>query len=285
MKKRAISLLSSCLFLISCGSSLQDTSSAPESVNYNPVERSYLVFDPFSKEASSPLGIPFPNDLFWKGGVVEFELSSSQEPKERALYQAVNQLKVKGLSPNTPIFIPLSSSKPVDLSSLKGRFFLFDLTLLREALSKGEPEPSLITQIDQSSRLYPSQEGSYLKFYPVKPLEAGHQYLFVLLDGITDSDGLKLLPPQLYNQLESDKPLKEPELEKLRELYRSQIYQGAFPALNRLFGLSLNEESVSEAFTFTTADKSLSVKDFSEIKKFLSGEVSELKVEGLPYDR
>ncbi|WP_457679154.1 hypothetical protein [Thermovibrio sp.] len=283
--KRLLSLSLLGLILISCGGKLQNFSSSPqEEVNYNPIERSYLVFDPYSTKAEQPVGIPFPNDLLFSstGGYLKVDLSKIEDPEERALFEAINRLNLKGFSPNTPIFIPLSSDRDLDLSSLKGRYYLIDLTLLKELSTKGTPS-ELFSLIDHSVRLYPLQDGNYLKFYPVKPLEAGHQYLFVLLSGIKDSEGKELLPSQVYNELESTTPLSDDSLEKVREFYQSKIYGELFPLLTQLSGVKFDRDTVLEAFTFTTADKTLSLSDFKSIEDFLSGESSKLEVSGLSY--
>ena len=268
----------------SCGGSLQDTSSTSATVNYNPIDRSYLVFDPFSKEADSPVGIPFPNDLLWadSGGVVKIKTDGVEDPAKRVFYEAVNSLNIKGLSPNTPIFIPLSSDNPIDLSSLAGKFFLVDLTNL-QALSGRSLPVSPAELILHTSRLEVAQDGRYLKFYPIKPLEAGHKYLFILLSGFKDAEGNEVLPAQIYNQLESKEPLSDPKLEELREVYRQELYDKLFPLLSQLLGVEFNEETVAEAFTFTTADKTLSIGDFGAIEAYLKGEAPSLEISGLPY--
>ncbi len=274
-----LALLGALLF--SCGGSLQDTSSTSPTLDYNPVKRSYLVFDPFSKDADSPVGIPFPNDLFWagSGGLVRFETEKVEDPARRAFYEAVNSLNLKGLSPNTPIFVPLSSDNPIDLDSLKGKFLLVDLTNLQSLSAKATvPVDSIL----HTSRLEVAQDGRYLKFYPVKPLEAGHRYLFILLSGFKDKSGNPVLTAQVYDQLESDEPLSDPKLEELRQVYRRELYQGVFPVLSALLGIELNRETVAEAFTFTTADKTLSLADFGAIESYLKGE-GPLEVSGLPY--
>jgi len=283
MMKRLLSLVFTSAVLFSCGSSLQDTSGVSPTSDYNPVERSYLVFDPFSTEASSPIGIPFPNDLFWAedGGVVKIKTDGVEDPAQKAFYEAINALELKGLSPNTPIFIPLSSETPVDLGSLEGKVLLVDLTALESLRSRAD-ETDLTALIEQSSRLEARQEGRYLKFYPVKPLEPGHRYLFVLLSGIKDQNGNALLPAQVYDELESKEPLSDPQLEALRQKYR-ELYDGVFPVLSQLLGVELNEETVDEAFTFTTANKTLSIQDFGALEAYLEGETSDLRINGLPY--
>ncbi len=296
MKRYLLAGIGLLLTVYSCGGSLQSGGDVPAQISYNEVDRSYLVFDPFSAEADQPLGIPFPNDLFWASGTrgdsyVYIDTSSVSDPAEKLLFEAINKLQIKGLSPNTPILIPLSSDKPLEMNSLSGKFLLVDLTALEELyplfvfgnLSEDEKE-ELFSTLLQSSRLYPSQDGRFLKFYPVKPLEAGHRYLFVLLDGIKDVDGKELLPAQIYDEVEGDTPLNDARLEALRESYR-ELYQSVFPALSQLLGVELNRDTVLEAFTFTTADKTLSLKDLSSVEKVAEGEESSLEITGLPYSQ
>ncbi len=252
--KRLLGIATASLIIFSCGGSLQETSSVPEVVSTQ-IERNGLVFDPFVKDADAPISIPFPNDMFWNGGdpsvkpLVYLNPDSTEDPAAKALYMAINQLELRGLSPNLPIFIPLVNDIPLDPNSIKGNFLLIDLN----------------TMDNQSDRLTFMQDGNYLKFYPVKPLEAGHKYAFLLLNGIKDINGNPLITPQVFDQ----------EIEG----------KGLFDQLYAALGLS--RESVLEAFTFSTADKTLSVGDFSAIKAYLEsleeGTPAELKVNGLPY--
>ncbi|SMO50150.1 virulence factor lipase N-terminal [Balnearium lithotrophicum] len=281
--KKLLALISVLGILSSCGGSLQSSSGAPDKINYQTTDRSYLVFDPFSGKSNQPLGIPFPNDILWSQGsrapsYVSFDTSSITDPAKKVLFEAINKLQIQGLSPNTPIFIPLSSETPIDLNTLNNRYLLVDLTVLGEL----QQNPSLAGSLVQSDRLYVRQEGRYLKFYPVKPLEAGHKYLFILLDGIKDIQGKTVLSPQIYNEIEGKTPLSDEKLEALRQSYQ-YLYDNIFPAVSNLINVELNRNTVLESFTFTTANKTLSVSDISVMNKFLSGEINELKITGLPY--
>lgn len=288
--KKLVSCLAAALIVSSCGGSLQSSEGVTPQVN-NSVERSCLVFDPFSKSANQPLGIPFPNDILWVSqsrgeAYVTLDTSSVSDPVEKLLFEAVNELHITGLSPNTPIFIPLSSDDPLDRASLTGRFFLFDLTVLsqlQEAQTEKE-RAELFSLLVQNGRLYAAQDGKYLKFYPVKPLEAGHRYLFVLLDGIKDKNGNSVLPPQVYNELEGKTPLSDTQLETLREKYQ-YLYNEIFPVLSQVMGITFNRKTVLESFTFSTADKTLSVSDLSQIKAVAEGEADTLNITGLPYSQ
>jgi pimeloyl-ACP methyl ester carboxylesterase len=271
------------MIFFSCGGSLQSTDSAPEiPADASQFERNGLVFDPFATQPENSLGIPFPNDLFLKPSetksdensterFVEIDTSNIEDSAAKAFYEAINSLKLPGFSPNTPIAIPLvTDSIQLDMNSVKDNVKLFDLTALasNDTLS-----------IDQTDRLEIVQDGSYLKLYPIRPLEAGHKYVVVLLNGIKDIKGKLIVAPQVYDSLESDEPLANPDLEELRLTYREKLYNGAFPAINQILGETLNKDTVLEAFTFTTANKTLSFDDFLKIA---DGNVT--GVEGLTYD-
>lgn len=272
--RKLTGLLMASMIFFSCGGSLQSTDSAPEiPANASQFERNGLVFDPFAQEPDSPLGIPFPNDIIWTSSetkadeenYVYLDPSTTEDPGTRALYEAINQLKIKGLSPNTPIFIPLMDSIQLDMESLNGNLKIFDLT----ALTLCPSDNTFCNLIDQTDRLKVIQEGNYLKLYPIEPLEAGHRYAVVLTNGIKDVNGNPILPPQAYNKLEEDG--------KLDELY------GALSKIDP----SLNKDTILEAFTFTTADKTLSVADLGAIKSYLEalsqGEGATLTISGIPY--
>ncbi len=252
--KRLLGIVTVSLIIFSCGGSLQDTSSVPEVVPTQ-LERNGLVFDPFVRDADAPISIPFPNDLFWgtesrSEQLVYLDPSSTENPAMRVLYEAINKLNIKGLSPNLPIFVPLVNETPIDTETLRNRYILVDMT-------SGENHTGRLTFV---------QDGRYLKFYPVEPLEAGHRYAFLLLSGIKDINGNPLLAPQVFEQ----------QLEQ----------QGIF---DQLYGmLNLSRDEVLEAFTFTTADRTLSTKDFAAMKAYLAsleeGITAELEIEGLSYD-
>ena len=273
--RKLTGLLMASMIFFSCGGSLQSTDSAPEiPADASQFERNGLVFDPFARDLDSPLGIPFPNDIFWKSSeakadeenyYVYLDPSTTEDAGTKALYEAINQLKIKGLSPNTPIFIPLMDSIQLDMESLNGNLKIFDLT----ALALCPLDNTFCSLIDQTNRLKAIQEGNYLKLYPIKPLEAGHRYAVVLINGIKDVNGNPILSPQVYNKLEEDG--------ELDELY------GALSKIDS----NLNRDTILEAFTFTTANKTLSVTDLGTIKSYLEalsqGENATLTISGISY--
>jgi len=249
--KKLTGLIAACFIMFSCGVSLQEHSSAPEVVTSS-LKRNGLVFDPIVTDKGAPIGIPFPNDLLWEKteGYLQLDTSEINDPAKKALYEAINALKIKGFSPNTPIIVPLINDIPIDASSLAGKYLLIDL-------DTGE---------NHTDRLTFKQDGRYLKFYPVKPLEPGHKYAFLLLDGIKDANGNPLISPQVFNSLEEE---------------------GLFDPIYQAVGLS--RKDVLEAFTFTTADKTLSSQDLGAIKAYLISLQNDPNtpfptINGLPYE-
>ncbi|TCK03330.1 Ig-like domain-containing protein [Phorcysia thermohydrogeniphila] len=245
-------LIAACLIMFSCGGSLQEHSSAPEVVTSS-VERNGLVFDPFGTEKEAPIGIPFPNDALWKetGGYLYLDTSNVDDVAKKALYEAINRLKIRGFSPNTPLIVPLINEIPVDTSSLKGKYRLIDVT----------------SEEDQTNRLTFKQDGRYLKFYPVKPLEPGHRYALILLKGIKDVNGNDLIPPQAFGG----------------------YYLQFKDSLDKAYQIAnVSKDNVLEASLFTTADKTLSSGDLGALKAYLLSLQSNPdtpfpEIEGLPY--
>jgi len=91
-----------------------------------------LAFNPASQT------IPFPNDIAWanpnpaglnQAGIVDLEGSTS-DPATDALYTEIANLKIKGLSPNSPIVVPLDANSSSALTNLDGNILLIDLTQL-----------------------------------------------------------------------------------------------------------------------------------------------------------
>ena len=273
--KRTLVVIISAFLTFSCGGNLQNNSDAPQKLT-SEYKRGALVFDPFSKEGEDKIGVPFPNDILLSASredsYLYFDPQTAKNEETKALYEALNELKLKGFSPNMPIFIPLASKVSLDAQSVKSHFKLVDLT----ALFLSSENPTYASLIDQSQRLTFRQEGDFLKFYPVEPLEAGHKYLFLLTKGIKDIYGNEVLPPSIFLELEKESPLENQQLEGIRQSYKP-LFDSLLPKLG------LDRNSVLELFTFTVADKTLSTSDFNSIKAFLNGEADSLNVTGISY--
>jgi len=97
-----------------------------------------------------------------------------------------------------------------------------------------------------------------IKIYPITPLIAGDQYVVVLKKGIKSANGALLSTTSTLDMLKSDTPLDNPQLEAIR-----QQYKPLFDLLSQLF--LTPKSDVLELFTFTTADKTLSLADFAQL--------------------
>lgn len=154
--------------------------------------------------------LPVPNDVVWANTNYTVMLpTNSTDPAENALYSAIDKLKIKGLSPNAPIAIPLSSTEPLDKDSLTNNIYLINTQVLAgaiyQALSQMGMQPpgtdlaSILTSLSQLSvdslqalisnldlenididDIKVVQDGNYIKIFPLKPLAPGAQFLVVL---------------------------------------------------------------------------------------------------------
>jgi len=244
--------------LSSCGIQLGKLDESSMTIdNETNIDRNGLAFDPQSEI------IPFPNDILWaaSGGNLTLPEDKGNDNATNLLYRAVNSLRVKGFSPNMFIAVPLIND--LKIKNLDGYYKLFDLTDLKLCATAGTG----CAGIDETSKLTYLQDKNYLKFYPVESIDAGHQYLFLLLDGIKDEIGNPIIESTIYSYLESKDSLSDQMLETLRKSY-AYLYDEVLPAINPL----LNRDTVLEMFTFTTANRTLSVSDFSVINAALTNE-------------
>lgn len=234
--------------LVSCGGS---DSNDVETVTYN-----RLKFD----TAESNMSIPFPNDIMWQetGGIVDLT-AQAEDASETALYSAIKALNIKGLSPNTPIAIPLASDITLSSSSLYNSILIFNLTGYSIAMNT-DPETTnplnyFFTDIEIK------QNGDIINIYPLKPMAAGHQYLVIITGDLTDHRGYPVMPSPIYKTLrdtDNCSTLDSPDLQNLCSSY------------NPLWDMAANltgkeRENLLEIFTFTTADKTLGLEDFGVI--------------------
>jgi len=235
-----ILVLFSVSILVSCGESSDDV----DTVNYNRLE-----FNP----AASNTSIPFPNDIMWQeaGGIVDLTAQAG-DASETALYSAIKALNLKGLSPNTPIAIPLALDIKLSSSSLYNSIKIFDLAYLNE--ENANPRNYFFTDIEIK------QNGNMINIYPLKPMAAGHQYLVIITGDLKDARGYPVMPSPIYKTLK--------EADNCSTIDRE--LQGLCGAYEPLWDLaaqltSSKKENLLEIFTFTTADKTLGLEDFGVI--------------------
>lgn len=189
-------------------------------------------------------------------------------------------MKLKGLSPNTLISVPFTSEKELDISLVKANLLVINLTQL---LSAKEPQP-LSTYIVANDNFAIIQEKNFIKIYPLKPLGSGSTYLVVLRDGIKTIGDEAVAKNQLFELLKTDAntdgstpELGSDDLEKVWEGYSS-----IFAALDKY---QITRDNILTLFTFSTASKTLSVADLSEISKALAtgSDLSSMNITGLEY--
>ncbi len=306
--------------LTSCGSgSSSSLGSAPTQTPEYQLKVDKLAFDLTNQ--SNPI-IPLPNDLLWAqtGGYLYLS-DPDASPQMQAVYKAINLLHDKGVSPLAPIAIPLATNEiQLDPSELKNNVKVIDLTefvsiILKQYLTSyiqavpndqtcyalamhpdnqtlavacfanvvkyyySTAPAKLIQTIQQAAPLIYAplivkQNGNVINAYPTKPLNPGHQYVGVVLNGIKN-----LQEASMFKMLLGDQQLtgQYAQLEPLREKYL-QVAQ-------LLQTLGISKDNILELFTFTTADKTLGLKDYAAINAYLQGkeELSPNTIKGYSY--
>ena len=229
------------------------------------IEGNILAFNPTEQV------LPTPNDVVWaeSGGNVVFP-PPEDDPAAEALYTAVNAMQLKGLSPNTPIAIPLENDTPISADALKRNIRLVNLTALQ---TMGQASESVVERYEVI------QDGDVVKIYPLAPLTPGSKYLVIVLKKtcdnaengecvfFADENGVMVKEPTLYQFLKFEEPLTGvvAGLEDLRKSY-APIYDEILPLLG------MEKDNTLELFTFTTAAKTLSTDDFGLLSAYLAGQ-------------
>lgn len=220
-----------------------NNSSHVETAEYN-----RLVFD----TAANNTKIPFPNDLIWQSsnGIVDLTANAT-DPSSTALYTAIKALNIKGLSPNTPLAIPLFSDKKLDENSFKESIFIFNLD--NQSIFFNLDNQSIFSDFEAK------QNENVINVYPLKPFDAGSRYAVIITDELKDVDGYPVMPAVIYKTIrDTDNcSLLSSDLANLCNAYNSLWNLGM--AVNKL------KDEILEVFTFTTADKTLSLNDFGVI--------------------
>ncbi|MGE4519585.1 MAG: hypothetical protein AB7E04_08775 [Desulfobacteraceae bacterium] len=215
--------------------------------------------------------MPMPNDIVWTGLEGKLPTAGETDASKLALYTAINKLGNSGLSPNTPISIPLSDDTALDMDSVEDSVLLLQL-------------PTFTPVTDFSV----VQDGRYIKIYPEDPLEAGTQYAVVLkntvyIEGSTEE---KVSKNPLFELLKSTEALYADEAtasDTTKTL--EQIRQGYVPLFTALGGLGITRTGVLTLFTFTTASETLSAADFAVMQATIAagGDPDGMNITGLDY--
>ncbi len=241
--------------------------------------------------------IPVPNDLIWANTNKEVQLNATavEDPSTKELYEAINMLHLKGLSPNSIIAIPLSNSTELNATTLKNNIFLIKADNLGGAVYQalnaiGVPPqnatlsgilPVLVglnaTQLAQlqnnlnlenvdDDTIKVVQDGNYIKIFPLEPLDLGKQYVVVVKSGITlAGTNSTLVGSPVFDLLKSTSKIENEDLKALEPV--REAYAPLFTLLSA-YGISRND--VLELFTFYTASKTLTLQEFGYIKAALA---------------
>ena len=226
----------------------------------NTVHKPSFAYDPTNKI------IPLPNDVAWAatGGKVVIDTSAYTDASQKALYTAVNKLENPGLSPNTPISVPLTSGQELDSGDFAANIILFEITN-----NDFSPVPAEDITI--------AQDENFIKIYPLEPFNSSAKYLVVVKTGIkikgsTDTIGTN----NLFELLKASFELDSDSLEALRQSY-APLFAG--------LGLAgIPSSDILTLFTFTTASKTLSLPDYGMISATIAagGNPDDMTITGLP---
>lgn len=273
-------------------------------------EGNTLAFNPTAQV------LPTPNDVIWSDtdGEVVFPLPAD-DPAARALYTAVNALHLKGLSPNTPIAIPLENTTPIKAEALQNNVRLINygnlLGLVYGGLGLGDPAATtpeaMVGAIKSAIAATPEQtmadiqtiifqnrsaifagplevvqEGNFIKIFPLQPLAPGSKYLTVLLKEVCGSQEEGCIVFSDENGVVVREPtlyrflkLDEPLTGSLADL--EPLRESYATIYNDLLPLlGMEKENTLEIFTFTTASKTLSTDDFGLLSAYLAGQLDSL---------
>lgn len=231
------------------------------------------------------VSLPLPNDIVWSGLEGKIPTSDLTDPSAIALYTAVNKLGNAGLSPNTPISIPLTDSITLNPTALSASVVVMNLT----AYLSGSQD---YIETDISVK----QEGNFIKVYPIEPLAAGNKYLVVVLDNILlkDSATEKVKKNPLFEILKSTTPLYSDEstasdslksLELIRQSYNVAIPPAPASLFDALASQGMTRDKILTIFTFSTASKTLSLTDYGVIAATVAagGSPDDMTITGFDY--
>ncbi|MDY0131499.1 MAG: hypothetical protein RBR53_02415 [Desulforegulaceae bacterium] len=234
-------------------------------------------FSRYGVNFSPPTALPFPNDLAWasSGGKVVLPISDDTPADKKVLYTAINKLENEGLSPNTPISIPLTSGAELVPEDIQPAVKIFNL--------------SSFTPVTDFTV---AQDNEFIKIYPTKPFDGGTQYAVVLQKGIKVKglEGVELGTNPVFEMIkpsfEEGLPDVFAALQPLKDKYERLFFGLAnYEVISGGHISSIPEDEILMLSTFTTAEKTLSVTDFATILVTVTGgaDPDSMTIEGLEY--
>jgi len=194
--------------------------------------------------------MPLPNDIIWQGLEGKLPTEGIEDEQELALYTAVNSLGNEGLSPNTPMSIPLTDDTTLDTDFLASSVKVFNAQKIFE------------------TDIAVVQDGKYVKIYPEAPLTPNTQYAVVVLDSLflDGSQSEKVSKNPLFEVLKSTDPLYDDAASASDTMKTLEQIRGNYKSLfDGLSANSMPRANILTLFTFTTAAKTLSTQDLGKI--------------------
>lgn len=216
--------------------------------------------------------VPFPINLLFAGstdGTLNAPIAEDADQSLSNPIAALNQLD--GFSTIAPIIAPLSEAINPDTLVLGDTVRVFEVTTVPSLQALRSIVTGSVGEITDPQMLNVSQVGNNIVLLPIVPLNPSSSYMVVLTDGIQDVQGDALEPSLIYEVLQSDQPLGNPEsedpelvatlasLEGLRGIFTSNT-----AVLNSQLGIDPANVALSWVFsTQSTRDVLQAVKDIS----------------------
>ena len=202
-----------------------------------------IVLDPANSLLKLP--IPLPNDLNTlilnpKTKDIYLKVEPQDTPAFQLLKTAVNNLHIKGLSPNLEIAIPINVNKKLNLISLYKSIAI--IPIFKNISKKPIPvyPPQILAGI---KNLVITQDGNTIKISFKKPLIPDAKYVVVIKKGVLTEDG--------------DFVGHDPAMEFLMRTQYKSLLNALKLTPNELLGI----------ITFSTASKTLKLSAFSKLLK------------------
>ncbi len=219
--------------------------------NYNTAEVKF-VLDPANTTINLPISLP--NDLntaIMNGNVLQLPIAPNDAPAIQLLKGAMNSLHLKGLPPNTFLYLPLNSDEKLDLNSVYSRLFIVPFKINLST----SPSPNINFLDDLlygPQMLYLQQDGNFLKVIFKKRLLPDAQYAVFLFKGVTTIEG--------------DLVGHDPAMELLMKKQYKPL----------LDSFMLNSDQILYMLTFSTAGKNLKLSAYLKLKNGLSYDANDV---------
>ena len=219
--------------------------------NYNTAEVKF-VLDPANTTINLPISLP--NDLnttIMNGNVLQLPIAPNDALPIQLLKGAMNSLHLKGLPPNTFLYLPLNSDEKLDLNSVYSRLFIVPFKINLST----SPSPNINFLDDLlygPQMLYLQQDGNILKVIFKKRLLPDAQYAVFLFKGVTTIEG--------------DLVGHDPAIELLMKTQYKPL----------LDSFMLNSDQILYMLTFSTAGKNLKLSAYLKLENGLSYDANDV---------